>query len=403
MGKAVLPKLILIFLSVDWPIFSRRPMVTALAKAVEKLGTNVIAINRPLCPFSTALRKPRRLSEFLARPKLTRLEENLYLYSPKYFLHDHFSRKGNIVERLNIVALRRSIDSVQKRIGVFESSPIVWYYHPQQAYVSRIYGRSFNIFELYDNLTSVDGNYNPAVLNREKEWKAEVDLFLATSPKLLQTYGAGYKKSRFVKNGLAERDYHQLSARKHSDSGTLGQIKHPRLGFAGVISERLDWKTILGVADARPDWNLVFAGRVTADKYSSLMSSRSNIHYLGEFSQEQIWTIVAEFDLGIMPYVDNEFFRFSNPLKFYETCAAGIPSVSSPMEILNSFPVEVVRICEGGVEDWTEAISSMLNGTNPETANLCKKIASQHTWESICTDLVSELEAILSSPSNNVS
>ncbi len=48
-----LPKLILVFMKVDRPIFMRWKMIEALADAAVPYGTTVVAMNRPLCPFST--------------------------------------------------------------------------------------------------------------------------------------------------------------------------------------------------------------------------------------------------------------------------------------------------------------------------------------------------------------
>jgi len=39
-------------------------------------------------------------------------------------------------------------------------------------------------------------------------------------------------------------------------------IPHPRLGFFGVIDERMDLELLSGIAQARPDWHLVIIGPV---------------------------------------------------------------------------------------------------------------------------------------------
>jgi hypothetical protein len=51
------PRILLIFLSVDLPLFMRRPMLYAMAQSSKKYGMTVVAVNRPLCPASTILRK----------------------------------------------------------------------------------------------------------------------------------------------------------------------------------------------------------------------------------------------------------------------------------------------------------------------------------------------------------
>jgi glycosyltransferase involved in cell wall biosynthesis len=207
----------------------------------------------------------------------------------------------------------------------------------------------------------------------------------------LQRFGAGYRNARFLKNGLSRRTFRSLSEPAGAIPDGLRHIPSPRLGYVGVISERLDWDLISALSMARPDWNIVFAGRVTHRRYAKLMSSRSNIHYLGEFSPARVPEFIGQFDLGIMPYRDTEFFRMSNPLKFYEFCAAGLPCVSSPMDILDQYPPDVVTVCGNTVAAWVSAIDSLLRHRDARTKTLCQNIALDHIWEDIADGLLAVL------------
>ena len=77
------PKIIIIFLSVDWDLFNRREMVKAFAKTAGKYGSTVIAVNRPLCPLTTIVTKRHRLDELFHAPKVETINDNLFLFSPK--------------------------------------------------------------------------------------------------------------------------------------------------------------------------------------------------------------------------------------------------------------------------------------------------------------------------------
>jgi hypothetical protein len=48
----------------------RRKMTYGLAKAAADQGGTVVVVNRPLCPFSTIIKKPERISEFFDKPRL---------------------------------------------------------------------------------------------------------------------------------------------------------------------------------------------------------------------------------------------------------------------------------------------------------------------------------------------
>lgn len=61
------------------------------------------------------------------------------------------------------------------------------------------------------------------------------------------------------------------------------RIARPRLGFAGVIDDRLDLNLLKGLAERRPDWQIVLLGPVANIDPASL-PKRPNLHYLGKKS-----------------------------------------------------------------------------------------------------------------------
>ncbi|WP_375393414.1 UDP-galactopyranose mutase [uncultured Sphingomonas sp.] len=112
-------------------------------------------------------------------------------------------------------------------------------------------------------------------------------------------------------------------------------IPRPRLGFCGVIDERMDLDLLAAIADARPDWSLVVIGPVVKISESDL-PQRSNIHYLGRRSYDALPDYMAGWDVALMPFAINAATRFISPTKTPEYLAAGCPVVSTPI-------VDVVR------------------------------------------------------------
>lgn len=103
------PKLILVFLPVDWPMFMRKKAIVAVAEVAEPLGATVVAANRPSCPVSTWFKKPHRIIELLGRQRMRKIERNLYLLSPRYFIHDLVASKSKALQNLDVWALRRRL------------------------------------------------------------------------------------------------------------------------------------------------------------------------------------------------------------------------------------------------------------------------------------------------------
>lgn len=107
-------------------------------------------------------------------------------------------------------------------------------------------------------------------------------------------------------------------------------IASPRIGFFGVIDERMDLELLACAAVLRPSWQFVMIGP-TAKIDPATLPVMENIHWLGAKSYASLPDYLHGWDVGIMPFVLNESTRFISPTKTPEFLAAGIPVVSTPI------------------------------------------------------------------------
>ena len=105
-------------------------------------------------------------------------------------------------------------------------------------------------------------------------------------------------------------------------------IGRPRIGFFGVIDERMDLPLLAGVAAARPDWHIVLIGPVVKID-PAVLPVAANIHYLGQKSYEDLPAYIAGWDVAIIPFARNAATRYISPTKTLEYMAAGKPIVST--------------------------------------------------------------------------
>jgi hypothetical protein len=386
-----LPKIILLFAAVDLPIYMRMPMVYALAESAKERGSVVVAVNRPLCPFSTAFRKPKRTGELFGKPRLEKLADNLYSYCPRYFIHDQIANSVPFIENLNNMALRRSYTHLQKRLNITEPAPLIWFNYPHQGYVRHLFPDSFCIMEIYDNLADNLGNESPAVNAMEEKMRDRVDLLMTTSHKLHDKYAHNYRRSFMFGNGLTRQTYERLSDFDLEAKQEILNIPSPRLGYAGMISDRLDWKLISGLAALEPSWNFVFAGHMADPQIPERMKRFPNIRFLGEYSHAEVPSVLKAFDIGLLPYLDNPFFHFLNPLKFYELAAAGLASISSNIEELKHFPEDVVRVVPSEAEVWGDTLRIMLAADAVVAKKAGPDSVNKFIWEDMTSALLDRI------------
>jgi len=128
-------------------------------------------------------------------------------------------------------------------------------------------------------------------------------------------------------------------------------IAGPRLGFYGVVDERMDLDLIAAVADARPDWSVVIVGPIVKIDPADL-PRRRNLHFLGGKDYAELPAYLAGWDVALMPFAINQSTRFISPTKTPEYLAGGRPVVSTPIKdvIRHYGDIEAVIIAEDADE-----------------------------------------------------
>lgn len=121
------------------------------------------------------------------------------------------------------------------------------------------------------------------------------------------------------------------------------QLPGPRLGYFGVLDERIDLPLLAALADAHPEWQIVLVGPVAKIEPDSL-PRRANIHYIGQQPYSALPSFLASWDLCLMPFAMNASTRFISPTKSLEYMAAELPIVSTPVPDVVGQHADVVTI-----------------------------------------------------------
>ncbi|MCZ8131375.1 MAG: NAD(P)-binding protein [Steroidobacteraceae bacterium] len=148
-----------------------------------------------------------------------------------------------------------------------------------------------------------------------------------------------------------------------ADHPLQARLPRPRLGFYGVIDERIDLDLLAGVADARPDWQIVMVGPVVKIDPASL-PRRPNVHYYGQQPYAELPKFVAGWDLCILPFALNDSTRYISPTKTLEYMAAERPIVGTAVTDVVGPHGDLVEIVDS-VESFVAACELLL-GAPPE-------------------------------------
>jgi UDP-galactopyranose mutase len=172
-------------------------------------------------------------------------------------------------------------------------------------------------------------------------------------------------------------------------------IAHPRLGFFGVIDERMDVELIDALARTRPDWQIVLIGPVVKVD-PAVLPRRPNIHYLGPKDYVRLPDYMAGWDVALMPFAMNAATRFISPTKTPEYLAGGRPVVSSPIaDVVRDWGARNLVAITEGAAGFAEEIGKILSRAERETwlAEVDAALADlswDKTWERMAA-LIEEL------------
>jgi UDP-galactopyranose mutase len=204
---------------------------------------------------------------------------------------------------------------------------------------------SLVVYDCMDELSAFRGA-PPELIERERRLLARADRVFTGGVSL---YEAKRHLHRSVHAFPSSVDVpHFAAARKRQpDPEDQAPIGRPRLGFYGVIDERLDTDLLAAAAALRPDWNFVLVGPVVKIDAAQLPRG-ANVHYLGPKLYEELPRYLAGWDVALMPFARNESTRFISPTKTPEYLAAGRPVVSTPIaDVVRSYgETGLVRIAD---------------------------------------------------------
>jgi glycosyltransferase involved in cell wall biosynthesis len=181
------------------------------------------------------------------------------------------------------------------------------------------------------------------------------------------------------------------AARSHAQAAALSGIPRPIIGYAGNLSDRVDLQLLRHLVRAHREWSLVLLGSTHLDRAATSLGDEPNVHLLGTRPYAEAQAIIAGFDVGLIPHVDNAMTRSMNPLKAFVYASLGVPIVASPVANLDEM-AEFITIAEGP-EAFAAAIDEALTAgrAEPDPARL-----TPHSWDARVAQVFVRIDEVVS-------
>ncbi|WP_222829257.1 glycosyltransferase [Terriglobus saanensis] len=205
---------------------------------------------------------------------------------------------------------------------------VAWYYTPMALLFSRHLSPDVLVFDCMDELSGFDGA-PPELVALEQEIFERADIVFVGGQSLFESKKKQHTNAHLFASSIDAQ--HFAKARVvQSDPEDQRGIPHPRIGFYGVLDERLDRELLAEAARLRPEWQFILIGPVVKIREEDLPRA-ANLHYLGQKSYPELPGYLAGWDAAMLPFARNASTRFISPTKTPEYLAAGKPTISTPI------------------------------------------------------------------------
>lgn len=255
-----------------------------------------------------------------------------------------------------------------------------WYYTPMAMAFTNQFNPRIIVYDCMDELSAF--KFAPQSLkDRENELFTKADLVLTGGFSLYEAKKHRHPDVHAFPSSIDMEHFNK--ARKYTiDRPDQASIPHPRIGYFGVIDERIDTELIENVARRKPEWSFVIIGPVVKIDHATL-PKLPNIYYLGMKPYNELPDYISGWDVAMMPFAHNESTRYISPTKTPEYLAAGKPVVSTPIiDVLRQYGRNGLVNIAGTAEEFVRVTElSLHNNDREEWLEKVDECLSQNSWD----------------------
>jgi UDP-galactopyranose mutase len=259
------------------------------------------------------------------------------------------------------------------------SNYAVWFYTPMMLPLMRHLKPKSIIYDCMDELSLFKGAPKQ-LIERERELLKTADVVFTGGYSLYESKRNHHANVHAMPSSVDALHFGQ-ARNTLPEPSDMAHIPHPRVGFVGVIDERMDLELLAGMAQLRPNVQFVMVGPVVKIDPATLPQAH-NIHYLGGRSYNELPAYLAHWDVAMLPFALNESTRFISPTKTPEYLAAGKPVVSTPIrDVVRPYgEQDIVQIAESA-EEFVHCLDLALHEDQTERCARADKLIGGMSWD----------------------
>jgi glycosyltransferase involved in cell wall biosynthesis len=257
-----------------------------------------------------------------------------------------------------------------------------WYYTPMALLFSRNFMPEVTIYDCMDELSAF--KFAPKELKSlEQELLEKSDVVFTGGHSLYEAKKTRHSNIHAFPSSIDKQHFTKARLTEF----TIGRKKNSRftLGFYGVIDERFDIELVGGIADQRPEWDIILIGPVVKIDPATLPAN-NNIKYLGPKSYEELPKLISDWDIALIPFLLNESTRFISPTKTPEYLAAGLPVISTAIrDVVHPYGQHQLVMIGQDASEFIALAEQVCSGTDKkEWLQRVDFFLSDNSWDHTC-------------------
>ena len=199
-------------------------------------------------------------------------------------------------------------------------------------------------------------------------------------------------KGRFLDHGINL----ELFKPKGSDEPKPQEIKEIKtriIGFFGGIDDYvIDISLLERIADHFADCTLLLIGQATCN--ISALISRANVVHLGQMSPKQVAEIGSYFDVAILPRKNDEWTKYTNPIKIKEYLGLGLEIVSMDIPEIRKYAndIRLVDNSDAFISEIEKALEEQL--TEKRKKEL-RDLVNNDSWDVRVQEILQDIKELL--------
>ncbi|QUM76636.1 glycosyltransferase [Moritella sp. 24] len=291
---------------------------------------------------------------------------------------------SNIAYMINRLLLTYQARALLAKYPENKSNPrVLWLSLPTGRCVIDALEEDLVVYYAGDDFNALQGVDHKQVSIEETKLVKRADIIFAASENIARQFPKD--KTHVLPHGVDLKHFSSICERPadYPDSDLV-------VGYYGSITSWLDFELITFLAEARPDVTFLFIGKIDID--TCPIFEYDNITHLPDMAHAELIQYAANWQVSLIPFVDNEQIRACNPLKLREYLAIGQPVVSTKYPAVMAFS-ESIYIADNQ-QQMLEKLNSALTLTNTELTQLkdkSRKMVENSTWEARCHSITTLL------------